>query len=54
MAPTQVPVCVAWQKFQNSGRLGKELGASIPVTRTLLEAQQYNTKKEKTASNAQR
>ena len=42
------------QKFQNSGRLGKEFGATVPVTRTLLEAQKHNTIKEKSVSNAQR
>lgn len=47
------PLCFE-KKFQNSGRLGKELGASIPVTRTLLEAQQHDTIREKSSSNAQR
>mmetsp|Transcript_35241 Transcript_35241/g.78424 ORF Transcript_35241/g.78424 Transcript_35241/m.78424 type:complete len:1824 (+) Transcript_35241:146-5617(+) len=42
------------QKFQNSGRLGKELGASVPVTRNLLDAQQYRTQKEKYESTGHR
>lgn len=34
------------QKFRHTGKLGRELGASISPNRTLLEAQQYNTTKQ--------
>lgn len=35
------------QKFQHTGRLGKELGASVTPNSLFLEAQKFNTKKEK-------
>lgn len=44
----------AAQKFQHTGKLGKELGASVPVGRALLDAQQHNTKKESHTTGQQR
>ncbi|KAG1668074.1 hypothetical protein FOA52_010484 [Chlamydomonas sp. UWO 241] len=41
-------------KFQHTGKLGKELGASVPVGRPLLDAQQHNTKKEPHSNGQQR
>ena len=50
--PTAVPVPM--QKFQHTGKLGKELGASVPVSRALLDAQMHNTQKEAYTLNGQR
>jgi hypothetical protein len=48
-------VCtVPMQKFQHTGKLGKELGASVPVGRALLDAQMHNTQKEAYTLNGQR
>eukprot|EP00955_Chlamydomonas_euryale_P065097 359155-Chlamydomonas_euryale.AAC.1 len=41
-------------KFQHTGKLGKELGATVPVGRALLDAQQHNSQKEQYTTAQQR